>query len=136
MSAEDFENGNKIDEENELSEGENPIQDAIEKGDDNDEDTYEGDIKLTEEQKAMVENGGQRELTRALYTARWPSIMSSVTGGPMVIIPYVLNSNEFNSNERAHIARAISDFKTYTCIRYYNMAFLISNIIYVLDGYP
>ena len=123
LSEEDFENGKKIDEANEISEGENPIQDAIEEGDNNDEDTYEGDMKLNAEQKAMVENGGQRELSRALATAKWPRIMSSVNMQPYVIIPYTIDSSLFTSKERAHIARAISDYKTYTCIRYYDIAF-------------
>ena len=103
----DFIRGSHIDEKHELHEGEDPIQDAIEKGHE-----YEGDIQLSPEEKEIIVNGTEKDkLTlREDWPRHWPKRDS------LVYLPYVL-SDEYDTEERANIARAIEDYENNTCIR-------------------
>ena len=117
MNETDFSNGDELD----LNRQEevNPIQDAIEKS-----GQFEGDIILSEEQAAIIANGTEEALMslRAATTVnyhRWPK------SGSTAEVPYVLSSS-FNSRERAAMARAISEFQSKTCIRYFHSKVFIS----------
>ena len=108
LDATDFANGDKID--TSLNDGDDPIRYAIENG-----HHYEGDIELSKEDLAIVMNETSEGLisTRsATTTHKWPK------SGSYVNVPYIISSS-FGSNERAVIAKAVSEFGLKTCIRYH-----------------
>ena len=105
MTEEDFKNGIDIDIDNEVTNGKETIDDAIEKGQGN----FQGDIILTEEQMRII-NGDDRLKAFKVLAKRWPKT------GNVVKIPYTITSG-FTSNERAHITRAMTEYRRKTCIR-------------------
>ena len=108
LDAADFANGNNIDLSMFLDH--DPIEDTLKYG----EDLFEGDIYLSNAQKAMIENETDQDFifARAVSTKRkWTKI------GSVVPIPYVISSS-YTLVERATLARAFMEFETKTCIRY------------------
>ena len=105
MTEEDFKNGIDIDIDNEVQNGKDTIDDAIERGDGN----FQGDIILTEEQLRII-NGETRLKAFEVLAKKWPKT------GSIVKIPYTITSG-FSSNERYHIARAMIEYSRKTCIR-------------------
>ena len=109
LTQEDFDNGRKIDPKNQVSEGEmGSLDDALAHSKGN----YQGDMMLTPDQLKIV-NGQGRALHP--FVTYWPS------NGTHVNIPYNINDTTFTTTELATIARAIEDYETNTCIRYYNI---------------
>ena len=106
LDIEDFANGDEIDTENEIPDGEDPLNDAHENG-----DGYQGDMILDPEEIELFENGNATQMRAAYADKTWPKI------GDRVVIPYKMNHAEFSSDERANIARAIEEYEKYTCIR-------------------
>ena len=107
LTEQDFENGRKIDLENEIPKGvKNPIDTVHSsmKGKGN----YQGDLMLTPYQLQRIKGEG-----RALhpFVTYWPS------NGTHVNIPYNISDPTFTSYERANIARAVEDYERNTCIR-------------------
>ena len=111
----DFENGDKVN--TSLSDGQDPITQAIENG-----NGFEGDIQLNKEQADMIKNEGVDGLMslRAASTINYHKWTKS---GSTATVPYVISSS-YSSSERANIARAISEYQSKTCIRYelYNVS--------------
>ena len=108
LDTNDFANGEKIDLENEIPPGEDPLNDAMSGN------GFEGDIDLTPEEKKALENGNEGEpieMRQAVVNKRWPRV------GDYIQVPYTINHNEFEPHERANIARAIEEFEKHTCIR-------------------
>ena len=105
MTDEDFKNGIDIDIDNEVPNGKETIDDAIEKGDGN----FQGDIILTEEQIKII-NGETHLKAFNVFAKKW------LKTGNIIKIPYTITSG-FSSNERAHIARAMTEYHRKTCIR-------------------
>ena len=102
----DFSNGEKVNAT--LSEGQDPMKDVIENG-----NSFDGDIKLSQEQADMIRKEEKESLVRSASTVnfhKWPK------SGSVFNVPYVISSS-FTSPQRANIARAISEFKSKTCIR-------------------
>ena len=108
LDATDFANGDNID--TSLNDGDDPIRFAIENG-----HLFEGDIELSKEDLAIVMNETKEGLISsraATNIHKWPK------SGSYVNVPYVVSSS-FGSNERAVIAKAVSEFGSKTCIRYH-----------------
>ena len=105
LTEEDFKNGIDIDIDNEVPDGKDTIDDAVEKGDGN----FQGDIILTEEQMKII-NGETRLKAFQVLAKKWPKY------GNVVRIPYTITSG-FSPNERAHISRAMTEYRRKTCIR-------------------
>ena len=108
LDTNDFANGEKIDLENEVPVGEDPLNDAMSGT------GFEGDIDLTPEEIKVFENENKAEVVemrQAVMNKRWPRI------GDYIQVPYTINHNEFDPRERANIARAIEEFEKHTCIR-------------------
>ena len=108
LTKEDYINGAKIDEDNEIPINQDSVADAIEAG-----YGFQGDMDLTADQAAFVANGGENDCisSRAVLTTKhWPR------NGSNVFIPYVL-SGEYDQDERANIARAFQDYENNTCLR-------------------
>ena len=87
-----------------------PITEAIENG-----NGFQGDIILNPEQAAIIKNElkqnivSNRSATTVNYH-KWPK------SGDTAVVPYMI-SNRFSYSERINIDRAISEFKSKTCIR-------------------
>ena len=108
LTKEDYANGAKIDEDNEIPKDQDPVADAIEDG-----YGFQGDMDLTADQAAILENGNEKDsiASRSALTSKtWPM------KGSNVFIPYVI-SGEYDADERANIARAFEDFENNTCLR-------------------
>ena len=105
LTEEDFKNGIDIDIDNEVPNGKDTIDDAVEKGDGN----FQGDIILTEEQMRIIKGDDRLKAFKKL-AKKWPKT------GNVVKIPYTITSG-FSKNERAHIARAMTEYRRKTCIR-------------------
>ena len=107
LDIEDFANGEKIDTENEIPDGEDPLNDAHENG-----DGYQGDMILDPEEIELFENGNATQMRAAYADRTWPKI------NDRVVIPYIIDYYaDFSKDERANIARAIEEYEKYTCIR-------------------
>ena len=106
LTEEDFRNGDKIDIENEVPEGMDLLDEAHAHGHGN----YQGDMILTEKQYDQIVNGTTKRALGIINTKYWPKT------GKVVNIPYMID-NVFDKNERAHIARAIDEYRKKTCIR-------------------
>ena len=106
LNETDFENGDKINLETEVPEGEDPIKDAIENG-----NLFEGDILLNKEQAEIIENETEDRSAITVPDMKWKKRNGNV------IVGYTFRSR-YNSEERANIARAISEIAKHTCIRY------------------
>ena len=102
----DFDRGYKIDLETEVPEGEDPIKDAIENG-----HLFEGDIVLSKKQAEIIENETEDRSAITVPDMKWKKRRGKV------IVGYTFRSR-YNSEERANIARAISEIAKHTCIRY------------------
>ena len=110
MNIDDFVAGDEIDLDNEIKDGQDPLEDAIESG-----NGFEGDIVLTPEQTSVIINGTEDEVI-AMRSARnskhWPK------QGSKVIIPYKIRpGSNYGPKERQRLARAISEYERNTCIR-------------------
>ena len=110
MSIDNFVAGDKIDLDNEIPDGQDPLEDAIEAGNE-----FEGDIVLTPEQTSVIINGTEDEVI-AMRSARkskhWPK------QGSKVYIPYKIRpGSNYGTKERQRLARAISEYERNTCIR-------------------
>ena len=105
LTEEDFKNGIDIDIDNEIPDGKDMIDDIYEKGEGN----FEGDIILTEEQMRIIKGDDRLKAFKKL-AKKWPKT------GNVVKIPYTITSG-FSKNERAHIARAMTEYRRKTCIR-------------------
>ena len=110
MDIDDFIRGEEIDLEHEIPDGENPLNDAHERG-----KGFQGDLVLTEEQAATFKSGNATallEMRQVILKNHWPR------KGDHIMIPYTINATQFSSKERANIARAIEEFEKHTCFRY------------------
>ena len=116
MDIEDYEAGEEIDVDNEIPKDVEPISNAVEG------DKFEGDEILTDEQKAAMGVGIDRDLmeqeleirqaiTRA--TRKWPKKNGKV------YVPYELGAH-FTANEKAVMSRGFEEYAKHTCIRYSN----------------
>ena len=108
MSATDFANGDALDiSRSKSNDGSGSITKSHELGGGN----YQGDLQLTPEQfEVIAEN---KAIGRALTLIRhWPRVNGIVT------IPYVMSVCDYTDNEKARLARAISEYEDNTCIRY------------------
>ena len=108
LQKKDYINGENIDEDTELSEDEDPVEDAMEKG-----DGFQGDMDLTPEEAEIIINGTENDsisMRSVLKEKHWPRVGSNVK------IPYVI-SGKYSEKERANIARAFEDIETNTCLR-------------------
>ena len=109
LTKEDYINGAKIDEDNEIPKDQDPVADAMEDG-----YGYQGDMDLNAEEASFFFGNEKKKDSissrAALTTKKWPRI------GSNVFIPYVL-SGEYDKDERANIARAFEDFENNTCLR-------------------
>ena len=107
----DYYSGFKIDEDNEIPDGEDPVEDAMEKGND-----FQGDIALNAKEEEIIINGTKNDsisMRAALREGHW-------IGNPRddnVYIPFTI-SRDFKRSEVKNIARAIEDYENKTCIRY------------------
>ena len=108
LTEEDFAHGHEIDIKNETpTRTYDPLTDTLEHGHGN----YQGDMVLTpDQQKQILGEGDERALWQ--YANFWPH------DGDVVNIPYIITDTTFSSSELAHIARAMEDYETNTCIRY------------------
>ena len=99
LTLQDFINGEQIDIANQIPEGEDPLNEAM-----------ESEIKF----ENLTESGLERTSVdrRQVDGTKWPK-----TGGK-VLIPYTIRLSDFNTYERANIAEAITQFKRHTCVRY------------------
>ena len=105
LTEEDVQNGIDIDIKNEVPNGKDVFDDAMEKGDGN----FQGDIVLTEEQRKII--SGEIGLKAfGEFANTWPKT------GNVVQIPYTITSG-FSSKERAYITRAMTEYSKKTCIR-------------------
>ena len=102
----DFANGDAIDLDTEIPEGENPLRDAIEKG-----HMFEGDILLNPEQTAEMADESEDRSATTITQRKWKKYEGKV------IIPYTI-TNSYNGKEKANIARAITEYRKNTCLRY------------------
>ena len=110
LDIDDFIRGEEIDLEHEIPEGENPLNDAHERGKE-----FQGDLVLTEEQVATFKSGNAialLEMRQVILKNHWPR------KGDHIMIPYTINATQFSSKERANIARAFEEFEKHTCFRY------------------
>ena len=115
MGIEDYEAGEEIDVDNEIPKDVEPISKAVEG------DKFEGDEVLTDEQKAAMGIGSDRdlmerelEIRQAYNRARkWPKKNGKA------YVPYVLGAH-FTSKEKKVMARAFEEYERNTCIRYSN----------------
>ena len=110
LGIDDFIRGEEIDLEHEIPEGENPLNDAHERGKE-----FQGDLVLTEEQVAIFKSGNATalvEIRQVILKNHWPR------KGDHIMIPYTINATQFSSKERANIARAFEEFEKHTCLRY------------------
>ena len=105
LTEEDFKNGIDIDIDNEVPDGKDMIDDVYEKGEGN----FQGDIILTEEQMKIIDGDDRLKAFKKL-AKKWPKT------GNVVTIPYTITSG-FSSNEKAHITRAMTEYRRKTCIR-------------------
>ena len=105
LTEEDVQNGIDIDIKNEVPNGKDVFDDAMEKGDGN----FQGDLVLTEEQRKII-NGEIGLKAFDEFANRWPKT------GNVVKIPYTVTSG-FSSNERAYITQAMTEYSRKTCIR-------------------
>ena len=92
MSPQDFINGEKIDIEHQIPEGEDPLSDAM-------------DSEIESHEESFMDK-------RQVEGTKWPK-----TGGK-VLVPYTIELSDFNTDERANIAAAILQFEKHTCVRY------------------
>ena len=107
LNAKDYRLGDMIDKD--VPEGKS-IASALEQG-----DGYEGDIKLNDEQEAIMRTGtdDERALVRAASTYsshKWRKV------GDYVHVPYTI-SDDFTEVERGLIAKGFQDYHKNTCIR-------------------
>ena len=115
LEIEDYEAGEEIDVDNEIPKDVEPISKAVEG------DKFEGDEILTDEQKAAMGIGSDRdlmerelEIRQAYNRARkWPKKNGKA------YVPYVLGAH-FTSKEKKVMARAFEEYERNTCIRYSN----------------
>ena len=113
----DFANGDAIDLDTEIPEGENPLRDAIEKG-----HLFEGDILLNPEQTATIADESEDRSATTVPNHKWKKY------GGNVIIPYTITKS-YDSQERANIARAITEYRKNTCLRYTTMLHNVVDIV-------
>ena len=110
MSIDNFVAGDKIDLDNEIPDGQDPLEDAIEAGNE-----FEGDIVLTPAQSSVIINGTEDDviaMRSAIKSRHWPK------RGLEVFIPYTIRSgSRYSKKEKDHLARAISEYASKTCIR-------------------
>ena len=106
MTEQDFSNGREIDVSIQLSDGHDPVNDAVENGAGN----YQGDIQLSTEQFDVIVNNKPKNRNLNLIK-HWTRENGLVT------IPYTINACEFSEEERANLARSIEEYKNKTCIR-------------------
>ena len=106
MTEQDFSNGREIDVSIQLSDGHDPVNDAVENGAGN----YQGDIQLSTEQFDVIVNNKPKNRNLNLIK-HWTRENGLVT------IPYTINACEFSGEERANLARSIEEYKNKTCIR-------------------
>ena len=92
LNTDDFVNGEKIDIQNEIQEDQDPLNDAIESGNE-----FEGDIRLTSQQEKVLDGGGDLDMRSVLQSGRWPR------AGGYVQSPYTINHSEFDKDERANM---------------------------------
>lgn len=107
MDSDDFRRGAEID--TTVPEG-LTITEAGEGG-----SAFEGDIQLTELQRAIMEGGTDEEKDEVRSATKnehhkWPKV------GDIIEVPYTI-TNDFDQEERALIARGFDDYHKNTCIR-------------------
>ena len=102
LTDQDFLNGRDIDMSRESSDG----RSFHEHGKAN----YQGDINLTPEQYEVIVEG--KPMGRSLQLiGHWPR------EGSVVNIPYIVTACDFTDDEKAHLARAMEEYKNKTCLR-------------------
>ena len=88
LDIDDFIRGEEIDLEHEIPDGENPLNDAHERG-----KGFQGDLILTEDQLATLESGNETalmEMRQVILKNHWPK------KGDHIMIPYTINAAEFS----------------------------------------
>ena len=75
-------------------------------------DLFEGDMRLTEDQKRALDGGNDIVLHNADIDGHWPK-----NDNNLVEIPYKL-SHKFTYRQRRAIYKAIEEYKKNTCIRF------------------
>ena len=108
LHLEDYINGRKINKDDEIPKGQDPVEDAMENG-----EGFQGDIDLTPEQASIIVKATGKDLISmrsSIKDKHWPR------QGTYVYIPYTI-SGEYDENERSNIARAFEDFENNTCVR-------------------
>ena len=73
---------------------------------------FEGDMRLTEDQKRALDGGNDIVLHNADIDGHWPK-----NDNNLVEIPYEL-SHKFTSRQRRAINKAMNEYKKNTCIRF------------------
>ena len=124
LTEQDFSNGRDIDVSIQLSDGHDPVNNAVENGAGN----YQGDIQLSTEQYEVIENNKPKNRNLNLIK-HWTQENGLVT------IPYTINACEFDEEERANLARAIEEYKNKTCIRFiYTCSLHISSNVSIMPS--
>ena len=88
---------------------------------------FEGDADLTDEQKALMDKEGSRDLTeiemrQALNGQKgWERYKWPKSSDGKVYVPYTFqNRNSYTRKERANIFAAFKQYESKTCLRYEN----------------
>ena len=88
---------------------------------------FEGDADLTDEQKALMDKEGSRDLTeiemrQALNGQKgWERYKWPRSNDGKVYVPYTFqNRNSYTRKERANIFAAFKQYESKTCLRYEN----------------
>ena len=114
LTTDDFLNGRAIDLPSEVSDGHDPVSNAVENGAGN----YQGDIQLSPEQYAVIAEG--KPAGRNLNLIRWWTQENN-----LVTIPYIITACDYSTYEKARLARAIEEYQNKTCIRYAGNHFFV-----------